>query len=105
MARGLKPGQRHSGQFQKGSCPNPGGRPKAIFALATECQKYGAEAVEFVVSVMRDPNAKLFQRMQAAAEILDRGFGRPKVSTEVTGLEGGPMEMIVRVITKQADGN
>lgn len=105
MGRGLKPGQRHSGQFKKGQVANPGGRPKGIFALAAECQKYGVEAVEFVVAVMRNSEAEVKDRLRAAQDLLDRGFGKPKVSTEITGVEGGPIELIVRVLTKNADGN
>ncbi len=101
---GLKPGQRHSGQFKKGQAANPGGRPKGIFALAKECQKYGMEAVEFVVAVMRNPEVETRDRLRAASELLDRGFGKAKVSTEVTGIEGGPVKLLVEVVRKDDRG-
>ena len=37
-------------------------------------------------------------RLDANKALLDRGWGRPKETTEVTGPEGGPLEFIVRQI-------
>jgi len=67
--RGWKPGQ--SG--------NPNGRA-ADLSLQELCKTYTEEAVKTLVVAMRNPK----ERVIAAKEILDRGWGRPKqvISTD-----------------------
>lgn len=95
---GCKPGQKHAGQFKPGQSGNPGGRPVGTFKLALKAQEFGQEALDFIVEVMRDETEEKKNRMYAASEILDRGFGKPKQTSEVTGVEGGPFKLIVEVV-------
>ena len=37
-------------------------------------------------------------KVQAIGMLLDRGWGKPKQTQEVTGTNGGPLEFIVRQI-------
>ena len=80
-----------------GSSPNPGGRPKGLAALVKEYTDDGAELVAFMVAVLRgrkrvNGNApSLSLRMEAAAWLADRGFGKVALPLEHSGSEGGPM--------------
>ena len=40
-------------------------------------RKYAPECIEYLVSVVRDESARRADRINAAAELLDRGLGRP----------------------------
>lgn len=61
----------------------------------------GPEAIETLVSIMRDMGAQPSARVAAATHLLDRGFGKPKQTVEasgnlsisvVTGIERAPDE-------------
>jgi hypothetical protein len=47
---------------------------------------------DIVISAVEDLGAQI----AAAEKLLDRVYGRPKQSTELTGAGGGPMEMAIR---------
>lgn len=76
--------------------PNPrgAGRPKgsankaARFELTSHARLYGLEALVEIVNQLRDDKATDETRFRAAKEILDRGFGRSKQITEISGLDG-----------------
>lgn len=87
--RGFLPG--HSG--------NPGGRPKALSTLICEQTNDGAELVAFMLAVLRGKRkASLGQRMEAAAWLADRGFGKVALPLEHSGTEGGPVEFVFRYV-------
>jgi hypothetical protein len=64
------------GGFKPGRSGNPGGRPrKAIGDLGAEARKYAGLALSTIVQVCAE--AKMDRdRLAAARELLDRGFGR-----------------------------
>jgi hypothetical protein len=64
------------GGFKPGRSGNPGGRPrKAIGDLSAEARKYAGLALETIVKICAE--AKMDRdRLAAARELLDRGFGR-----------------------------
>ena len=66
---------RSSTSFKPGQTGNPGGRPKGIEALARE---YTGEALEALVAALRSPK----ERVPAAIALLDRGWGKPKITIE-----------------------
>ena len=93
MARpGLKPGQRHSGQFQVGNKVNPGGRPKIITEIRDLARQHTVESVEALVRIMRKPDASDAAVVAAAGSLLDRGWGR------------APQTITIRRIEDMADG-
>ena len=69
-------------RFRPGQSGNPGGRPKAERSVRDLAQQYTAEAVEALVDVVR--TGKPAERVQAATALLDRGWGRPSASIEMT---------------------
>jgi hypothetical protein len=75
--------------FLPGNSANPGGRPKGLAALVREQTKDGQELVRFMLGVLRGRKTPLRYRLEAAAWLADRGFG--KVSQPLTGEGGGPL--------------
>jgi hypothetical protein len=64
------------GGFQKGASGNPGGRPRQhIGDLGREARKYAALAIGVLVKIARSGQER--NRLVAARELLDRGYGRP----------------------------
>lgn len=89
-------------QFKKGQSGNPGGRPKGIFSVTRRAQEAGEEAVEFLLSVMRNAEEETKDRIAAARDILDRGFGKPKQQTELTGGDGVEINIVISEKIKNA---
>jgi hypothetical protein len=81
----------------RGVSGNPGGRPRGLAALVRERTEDGAELVEFMLAVLRgkkrvNGNAPaLSLRMEAAAWLADRGFGKVPQALEHTGQDGAPL--------------
>lgn len=76
-----------TGQFLPGWSGGPG-RKKGIPNKATRpirelAQDYSEEAIEVLVSLMRNTELSAQARLGAARELLDRGFGRPAQGVSV----------------------
>jgi len=75
--------------FVKGQSGNPGGQSKQQRNIAELAREYGPAAIRRLAYWMEseDPRAST----TAATALLDRGFGKPKQETEVTGKDGAPL--------------
>jgi hypothetical protein len=69
--------------FEKGNAIGRHGRRKRNPAITELCRNASPEAVEVLLSVMRDERAPHGVRCTAAAHILDRGWGRPPAHNTV----------------------
>jgi hypothetical protein len=87
--------------FQPGQSGNPRGRPKKDIDLAALAQKHAEQAVLTLVDVMSNEEAPPSARVSAAAEILDRGFGRAPASLDVNHKLGisEEFEQFIRQLT------
>jgi hypothetical protein len=71
-----------SGHWLKGTCPNPGGRPKAVREVAALAREYSEAAINTLADIMLDVNAHTPSRVRAAEILLERGCGRAPLSTD-----------------------
>jgi hypothetical protein len=72
-------------------------RPKTPADVGSLARSYTTRSIEILGGLMEncpEPNVQV----AAAKTLLDRGWGRPKETTEFTGVNGGPLEFIVRTI-------
>lgn len=77
-----------AGSWQKGFCPNPGGRPKAAYDIQALARQYTEKALAALYEALDDPRS----RVAAAQALLDRGYGRAIQRQEHTGADGGPIQ-------------
>ncbi len=90
--------------FQPGRSGNPGGRPKGLETLVAKRTGKGADLVNFMADVFHltgefeHARVPLATRMEAAMWLADRLWGKPKQSTELTGKDGGPLELQLQAV-------
>jgi hypothetical protein len=75
-----KRGGKRPGSGRKKGIPN-----RMTGSLKQYAAQYGTEAIDKLVEVMRNPEAPLNSVVAAARELLDRGFGKPVQTVEVSG--------------------
>ena len=80
----LAPEQCRKRGFQKGTSGNPKGKPPIIREVQQLARTYTEDAVEALHEVFMDRRANGSARVQAAVAMLDRGWGRPKQSVDVS---------------------
>jgi hypothetical protein len=86
-------------QFKKGESGNPNGRPKKLpqlnelLAEILGEEKDGITAAEAILKALRAKAAK--GDIRAAEVLLDRAYGKPKQTTELTGSNGDPVQIII----------
>lgn len=75
-----QPGRRKQGgrgrPFPKGQSGNPGGRPKAIAEVRELAREHTGGAIGTLAEIMNSKKAPPGARISAAAELLNRGWGR-----------------------------
>lgn len=90
--------------FAKGQSGNPNGRPKKLLpdgrSLSDLCKIHTDVAVMALSDILRDDGAPAAARIQAAQALLDRGWGRPAQSVELSGTDGDPIENTLTVVFK-----
>jgi predicted component of type VI protein secretion system len=76
------------GRWVKGSGGNPGGRTSAEKKeLRAYAREFSKEAIDGLVSVLRDEKASEVAKVRAAEVLLDRGFGKAPVEVNVNADE------------------
>jgi len=82
--------------FPKGKSGNPKGRPKVLLpdgrSLSDLAKEHTQNAIETLIEIMGDDGAPQTARITAANSLLDRGWGRPAQSVELTGANGGAIQ-------------
>ena len=86
-------------QFKKGQSGNPNGRPKKLPKLDELLsdilgeEKDGITAAEAIMKALRSKATK--GDIRAAEVLLDRAYGKTKQTTELTGSNGDPVQIII----------
>lgn len=78
--------------IQKGQVLNPGGRPKIPEEFKQLAKENSLVALQKVIEILNNPKSKNSERLKAAEIIMDRAWGKPTQSTEISGPGGGPIE-------------
>lgn len=65
---------------------------KAPIEIRSFARQHTEAALNTLVDIMSNENSKDAARVAAAQAILDRGWGKPSQSMEVSGPEGGPIQ-------------
>ena len=68
--------------FPRGRSGNPGGRPKELRDVIELARLHTTDAIETLAAAMNSDSAPWAVRISAANAILDRGWGKPKETTE-----------------------
>jgi len=63
--------------FKKGQSGNPGGKPKALIALREVCREMAPDMLSRIRQIAETAEPRV--ALEAARELLDRGFGKPVV--------------------------
>jgi hypothetical protein len=71
--------------WKKGYCPNPGGRPTKNRTIEELAREHTPAAIAALVAALKNPR----ERVPAAAELLNRAWGRPK--QPISGDENAPL--------------
>jgi hypothetical protein len=93
------PKQENLKPFKKGESGNPNGRPRKLPQLDELLadilgeDKDGITAAEAILKALRAKAAK--GDIRAAEVLLDRAYGKPKQTTELTGSNGDPVQIII----------
>ncbi len=83
------PNPTGKGGFRKGKSGNRLGRPKAVSSLALEVRQHAQLAISVLTKACKTSGVPWNVRVTAAGMLLDRGFGRPAQSIELS--TNGPM--------------
>lgn len=87
--------------FKKGQSGNPSGRPKVDFEVREAARLHGEVAIKKLVELLNGDDQRT--ALAAANALLDRGFGKPAQSMEVTGAEGSALLQGLTVQFVRAD--
>jgi len=86
--------------FAPGKSANPGGRPKIPEEVRDAARALSLEAIKILAGVMRGAKTRPGDKIRAAETLLNRAWGTPASSVEITGKDGQPIEvaLIKRVV-------
>jgi hypothetical protein len=93
MPRGSKPGERRGGR-REGTLNRVTAANKGT--LSEIARIHTVTALETLVAVMNDPAAPAAARVTAASSLLDRGYGKPRQTHELSGLMDRSAQYVIR---------
>lgn len=81
------------GGAREGAGRKPGLVSEAKRTITEAAKEHAEKALEVLVGIASDGKAPAAARVSAATAILDRGYGKPSQAVELTGKDGGPLEV------------
>ena len=91
--------------FAPGQRGNPGGQPKGLARRVRQETKDGAELVAFMLRVLRGRKQPTRYRLEAAAWLADRGFGKALQQMELSGPGAEPLTIRIEYAEEAADAD
>ena len=91
--------------FKPGQTGNAGGRPKGLAQLVRQETKDGAELVAFMLRILRGRKQPTRYRLEAAAWLADRGFGKAVQQLDIGGVPGEPLTIRVEYAENAPDAD
>lgn len=94
-----------NGRFVAGNRANPGGRPKSELNITTLIDDaVTVDDWKFIFETLKKKARR--GDMKAIEMLMDRRFGKPKQSTEITGADGAPIQVQrIEVVLPPEDGD
>ena len=89
--------------WKKGQSGNPGGRPRLDAELRDAAREYTQEALNVLVNGLKSKSAAV--KIKCAQELLDRGWGKPRQSVEISDPDGNPVATRIEVVYIKPDGS
>ncbi len=86
-----------AGHFAPGVSANPGGKAKMPDDVKAALKAASPEAVALLVQVMQNPKEKTAYRLEAAKTILDRAYGKPAQSQDITVDMAGSVDVTTQI--------
>lgn len=90
--------------FQPGQSGNPNGRPKLNLELQALARAQTAECLEVLQAIARDIKAPPAARVSAANSLLDRGWGKPAQSLDLTHDVTDRLAEVMNIVNGTARG-
>ncbi len=90
--------------WQKGTSGNPAGRPNGIATLARQLTDNGRICLEYLLSVVLDTGERPRFRIDAAVELLNRGYGKPTQAIDVNSDGTQPLRIIIELPQAEPTG-
>jgi len=85
------------GKFKKG---NPGGgRPRLPEEIRDAARAASPKAIETLIKIMDNDECNDGERIKAAVAILNRAYGTPAQSVEISGKEGEPLALKIEYVS------
>ena len=91
--------------FLPGKSGNPGGRPKGLAERVRQETRDGAELVTFMLRVLRGRKQPTRYRLEAAAWLADRGFGKALQQMELSGPGAEPLTIRIEYAAETTDAD
>lgn len=84
--------------FQKGQSGNPSGLPKDLREVIHLARSHTVTAITALAEIAGDVGSPPSARVSASEALLNRAWGKPKDTVELTGAEGASLGITVTVV-------
>ena len=89
-------------KWQKGQSGNPGGRPKENGHVRELARQHTDDAIQTLVEVMNNAQENSRARVAAAEALLNRGWGRPDSSVNVSSTVSITHEQVLATLMEDS---